>query len=473
MKDKGLCFLTISQLSKLIEKKEVSPVEVTTSFLERIDQLDGQINAYITVLEEEARKSSQEAERAILSGNHLGPLHGIPIAVKDIFMTKGIRTTAGSKILADFFPKEDATVVQRLKEAGAVIIGKTNLHEFAYGMTTDNPHYGPTRNPWDMERIPGGSSGGSAAAVAASLCSGSLGSDTGGSIREPASLCSIVGLKPTYGRVSRFGVIPLAWSLDHAGPITKSVEDSALILTTIAGKDVRDSASSDAPVPDYAKALGGAVKGLRLGIPKEYFFEELDDEIHNNVKKAIGVLQGLGIAVEEVSLPYVKYSPTLLWVITGAEANSYHEPFFKTRIEEYGRDVRANLEVAQFVLATHYLKAQRVRNILREQVLEVLNKVDVIISPTTPLPAPKIGQRELKIGERDISDVGGMGRFTCPFNLSGVPAISLPCGFTSSGLPIGLQIAGRPFDEETVLKVAWAYEANTGWQQKRPPVARL
>lgn len=472
MSDKGLCFLTIGELSKLIKKKEVSPVEVTTSFLERINQLDGQINAYITVLEDEARQSSQEAERAILSGNYLGPLHGVPIAVKDLFLTKGIRTTAGSKILADFFPKEDATVIQRLKEAGAVIIGKTNLHEFAYGSTTDNPHYGPTRNPWDMERIPGGSSGGSAAAVVASLCSGSLGSDTGGSIREPAALCGIVGIKPTYGRVSRFGVIPLAWSLDHAGPITKDVEDSALILNAIAGRDPRDSASSDVPVPDYTRALGGEVKGLRLGIPKEYFFEEIDDEIGEHVKKAISVLQTLGVAAEEVSLPYVKYSRTLLWILVGAEASSYHEPFFRTRIEEYGRDVRANLEVAQFMLASHYLKAQRVRNILRENLLEVLKKVDVIVCPTTPVPAPKIGERDFKIrmGDRETTVTGGLGRLTCPFNLSGLPAISLPCGFTSLGLPIGLQIAGRPFDEETVLKVARAYEMNTDWHQRRPSV---
>lgn len=469
MKDNGLCFLTIGELSRLIEKKEVSPVDVTATFLERIDQLDGQINAYITVLQHEATKSSQEAERAILSGNYLGPLHGVPIAVKDLFLTKGIRTTAGSKILANFLPEEDATVIRRLKEAGAVIIGKTNLHEFAWGMTTDNPHYGPTRNPWDVERIPGGSSGGSAAAVAASLCSGSLGSDTGGSIREPAALCGIVGLKPTYGRVSRFGVIPLAWSLDHAGPITKNVEDAALILGVIAGRDPKDATSSDVVVPDYAGALKEEVKGLRVGVPKEYFFEELDSELHEHVKKAIEVLRGLGLAVEEVSLPSAKYSPTLLWVTLGAEASSYHEPFFKTRAEEYGRDVRANLEVAQFMLAADYLKAQRVRSILREQLLEVLKKVDVVVSPTTPLPAPKIGEREPMIGNREIRTVGGMGRFTCPFNLSGLPTISLPCGFTSSGLPIGFQIAGRPFDEETVLRVARVYEANTGWHQRRPP----
>jgi aspartyl-tRNA(Asn)/glutamyl-tRNA(Gln) amidotransferase subunit A len=252
--------------------------------------------------------------------------------------------------------------------------------------------------------------------------------------------------------------------------MTKNVEDSALILTAIAGRDARDSASSDVPVADYTRALGKSVKGLRLGIPREYFFEDIDDEIRHHVIKAIDILHGLGIATEEISLPYVKHSPTLLWIIVGAEASSYHETFFRTRAEEYGRDIRANLEVGQFVLASHYLKAQQVRNILRDQVLEILKKVDVIVSPTTLLHAPKIGQRIIKVGDQEISVVGGLARFTCPFNLSGVPAISLPCGFTSSGLPIGLQIAGRPFDEETILKVAWAYEANTSWHQRRPPV---
>jgi len=470
MKGKELCLLTIGELSKLIEKKEVSPVEVINSYLERIDRLDGQINAYITVLTDESRKSGQEAERAILAGGYLGPLHGVPIAAKDLYWTKGVRTTAGSKILADFIPDEDSTVIRKLKEAGAIIIGKTNLHEFAIGGTTDNPHYGSTRNPWDLERVPGGSSGGSAAATAASLCGGSLGSDTGGSIRDPAGFCGIVGLKPTYGRVSRFGVIPCAWSLDHAGPMTKNVEDSALMLAAIAGMDVKDSASSDLPVPDYARALGGTVKGLRIGVPREYFFEEVDDEIEEHVRKAISALEGLGMVAEEVSMPYVKYARTLLWAIIGAEANSYHEPFLKTRIEDYGRDVRATLEVNQFVLASHYVKAQRIRRLLNEQVFGALKKVDVIACPMSQVSPPKIGQRTLMLGKREVSIPAGIGRLAAPFNMPGVPAMSVPCGFTSSGLPIGFQLVGRPFDEETVLKVAWAYEANTDWHQRKPPV---
>jgi len=469
MPDNSICFLTIGELSRLIKRREVSPVEVTTSFLERIDKLNGPINAYITVLGEEARKASREAEKNILGGNYLGPLHGIPIAVKDLFMTRGIRTTAGSKILANYIPQDDATVVERLKKAGAVIIGKTNLHEFAYGGTTNNPHYGPTRNPWDMERIPGGSSGGSAAAVAASLCSGSLGSDTAGSIRQPAAFCGIVGLKPTYGRVSRFGMIPLAWSLDHAGPITKSVEDAALILSAIAGRDTRDSSTSDIPVPDYTAALGDKITGLTIGVPGNYFFDVIDDEILSQFGNAIRVLEQQGANVETVTLPNIEHTPTLMWAIVGAEAYSYHEKFFKTRADEYGRDVRANLEVAQFVLANHYLKAQRVRNVFRTHVRETFNQVDVIITPTTLFSAPKIGQRTLKIGQREFNIVDGLVRVTAPFDLAGIPAISVPCGFTSSGLPVGLQIAGRPFAEATVLKVARKYEMITSWYKRELP----
>lgn len=465
-----LCFLTIGELSRLITKKEASPVEVVDAFLARIEQLDGRLKSYITVSREEARKSAKQAEKDILKGNYLGPLHGVPIAVKDIINTKGIRTTSGSKILADFIPREDATVIRKLKEAGAIIIGKANLHEFAYGSTSDNPHFGTVRNPWDLDRIPGGSSGGSAAAVAASLCGGALGSDTGGSIREPSSFCGTVGLKPTYGRVSKFGVASLAWSLDHIGPMTKNVEDAALMLNAIAGKDEKDASTSSAPIPDYTKALGKTVKGLRIGIQKEYFFEDIDSQVLQSANKALTVLRGLGMAVEEVSLPYVKYAPTLIWVLIGAEAVSCHEEFFRTRIEDYGRDVRSNLEIAQFFTAAQYLRSQRIRSLLKDNVLEVLRKVDVLVSPTTPVTAPKIGQRELKVGERMSTVVAELRRMSCPFNLAGLPAISVPCGFDSSGLPIGLQIVGKPFDEETVLKVAHAYESNTDWHKKRPAI---
>jgi aspartyl-tRNA(Asn)/glutamyl-tRNA(Gln) amidotransferase subunit A len=467
MKSAELCFLTIKQLSHLIQKKEVSPVELTNSFLERINRLDGKINAYITLLESKSIKTSQKAEKAILSGDYLGPLHGIPISIKDAIITKGIRTTVGSKILSDFIPEEDSTAVKRLKQAGAIIIGKTNLDEFAYSLTTENPYYGTTRNPWDIERIAGGSSGGSAAAIAASLCAGSIGSDTGCSIRQPASLCGVVGFKPTYGRVSRFGVIPVAWSLDHVGPIVKCVEDAAIELNAIAGRDVKDDSSSHMPVPDYTRTLKKEIKRLKIGIPKEYFFENIDLEVRDRVMKAIKNLQDLGASTTEVSFPYVNYAPAMTWIIVRAEAYSYHEPLFKKRGEEYGPFSRENLEVGPFISANHYLKAQRVRKLLQEQLFTVLKEVNAIVIPTTPTPAPRIGQQVLRIGQEEAK-IGVLNRLANPFNLSGLPAISIPCGFTADGLPVGLQIAGRPFDEETVLRVAWNYEANTEWHKMRP-----
>ena len=461
------CFLTISELSRQIARRQLSPLEATRSVLERIERLDKRLNSYITVMRDEALREAAAAEKAI-PGNYLGLLHGVPLSLKDLFCTKGVKTTAGSKVLADFLPQEDATVVARLRAAGAIIVGKTNMHEFAYGPTNDNPHYGPVHNPWDLERIPGGSSGGSAAAVAASLCMGSLGSDTGGSIREPASFCGIVGLKPSYGRVSRHGVLPLSWSLDHAGPMTRTVEDAALIFRAIAGHDPKDPTSSPAAVPDYTQALSGDIRGLRLGIPGEHFFEEIDAEVAAAVSRAITALEGLGARAEPVSLPHARHAPTLLWAIVGGEAASYHEPFFKTRAHDYGGDVRASLEVAQFIPASHYVKAQRVRSLLRHEFLEALRRVDVIVAPTSPVTAPRLGEREIKIGERMVKLPLHLGRLTCPFNLAGLPAISIPCGFIAAGLPIGLQLAGRPFDEEMVLRVAHAYEVNTEWHQMRP-----
>ncbi len=467
MKNIELCFLTIKDLSHLIKKKEISPVELTQSFIERIKRLDEKINAYITILESESIKTSRKAEKAILSGNYLGPLHGIPISIKDAIMTKGIRTTVGSKIFADFIPKEDSTAVERLKQAGVIVIGKTNLDEFAYSLTTENPYYGTTRNPWNMERIAGGSSGGSAAAVAASLCAGSIGTDTGCSIRQPASLCGVVGFKPTYGRVSRFGVIPVAWSLDHVGPIVKCVEDAAIELNAIAGRDTKDHSSSHIPVPDYTKALKKEIKGLKFGIPKEYFFESIDLDVSDRVMNAIKTLQELGASTTEVSIPYVIYAPALTWIIVRSEAYSYHEPIYKIKYEEYGPFTRENLDIGPFISANHYLKAQRVRKLLQEQLYTVLKGVDAIIIPTTPTPAPRIGQQVLKIGHEEMK-IGVLNRLANPFNLTGLPAISIPCGFAADGLPIGLQIVGRPFDEETVLRVAWNYEANSSWHKMRP-----
>lgn len=320
MKRDDLCFLTIGQLSELLRKKEVSPVEATEAVLSRIEQVDERVHAYITVTREDARRMAQEAEKAILSGNYLGPLHGVPISLKDNLSTRGVQTTAGSKILQGYVPNYDATLVERLKAAGAVILGKVNMHEFAYGATTNNPHYGPTHNPWDIERIPGGSSGGSAAAVAASLCIASIGTDTGGSIRIPSSLCGVVGLKQTYGRVSRHGVIPLSWSLDHAGPITKNVEDAAWILQAIAGVDPKDPTTRDLPVPDYAAALRGGIQGIRCVVPRDYVYERLDKEVEEAFRSALCALAGLGARVEEISLPRLAHAPAVELAIILAES---------------------------------------------------------------------------------------------------------------------------------------------------------
>jgi len=469
MRKDDLCFLAIAELSGLIKKKEVSPVEVTEALLGRIDKLNPRLNAYITILKEQALRSAKNAQEAIKAGKYIGPLHGIPIAVKDLFNTKGVRTTSGSKILANYIPTEDATVVQRLSEAGAILLGKLNMHEFAFGATNENPHYGPTRNPYDTERISGGSSGGSGVATAASLCMGSLGTDTGGSIRIPASLCRIVGLKPTYGRVSCYGVTTLSWSLDHIGPMTKSVEDAALMLQVIAGWDPKDATSAVQPVPDYLTALRRDVTGLKLGIPKAYFFDILDGQVERAVMDAAKVLEKLGASIEEITIPYVELSRSAAVTIVSGEATSYHEEYLATRPEEYGPDVRMRLETGRFVLAKDYVKALRFKRLFREEVERVMKTIDAIVTPTTPIAATKIGETTVKVGDRTEEVRALLPRLTTPFNMSSMPAISVPCGLTSQGLPIGLQIVGKPFDEPTVLSVAYAYEQNQPGGRLRPP----
>jgi len=470
MKQDDLCFLTISELSGMIRSKEISPVEVTEALLNRIERLNPRLNAYITVTKEEAVKSAKAAERAIKAGKYSGPLHGVPIAVKDLMNTKGVRTTSGSKILADYVPSEDATVVQRLRRAGAILLGKLNLHEFAFGATNENPHYGPARNPWDADRITGGSSGGSGVATAASMCMGSLGTDTGGSIRIPASLCGIVGLKPTYGRVSCYGVTALSWSLDHIGPMTKSVEDAALMLQEIAGWDPKDATTAVQPVPNYSRALRKGVTGLKLGVPKALFFDILDGQVEKGVMNAVRLLERLGASVEEIAIPYVELSRSAALTIVAGEATSYHEKYLSTQPEAYGPDVRMRLENGRFVLAKDYVKALRFKRLFREGVEKVLKNVDVIVTPTTPIAATKIGETTVKVGDGMEEIRAMLPRLTTPFNVSSMPAISVPCGLTSSGLPIGLQIAGRPFDEATVLSVAYAYEQNRPQGKLRPPV---
>ncbi len=462
--------LPLTGLARLLRQKKISPMELLRQTLTRIEQLDRHLNAYITVMAESAQKEARAAEEEILRGKYRGRLHGVPLAIKDMLATRGVRTTAGSKILGDWIPDYDATVVSRLRAAGAVIVGKTNLHEFSYGVTSDNPHFGPVHNPWDLQRVPGGSSGGSAAAVATSLCAGALGSDTGGSIRIPSAACGVVGLKPTYGRVSRFGAIPLAWSIDHVGPIAKSVPDAAVLLQALGGADPKDPTSSRETVPDYAQALTGDVRAIRLGIPRNYFFDHVDAEILGVVRTAVGTLEKLGAQPVEVVIPQLENCAAIEAHITLAEATSYHERYLETRADDYGPGVRVDLEAGRYLLATDYVKSQRARTLLQHVFADLFKQVDVLVAPTLPAFPPVIGELYVQSGDMREHIIDAFLRFGIPFNLTGLPAISVPCGFSTAGLPIGLQIAGKAFDETTVLRVAHAYEVHTDWHERRPPV---
>ena len=465
MSDARLPFETITTLAPRLRKKEISPVELTDAVLDRIAAVDPKVKAYITVMRDDARANAKVAESSIAAGNYLGPLHGIPVSLKDLYYTRGVKTTGGSKILADFMPDYDAAVVERLKRAGAIIVGKTNTHEFA--MNTWTP---PTRNPWDLERIPGGSSGGSGAALAAGECIASTGTDTGGSIRIPASFCGVVGLKPTFGRVSRHGVIPLAWTADHAGPLTRSVEDAAIMLRVMAGYDPRDPSTVNVPVPNYARVLNGDIKGLRVGMPTNYFFDGLDKEVEETVRKAIRELERLGASVQDVSFPQIGSITIVHACIVLTEAATYHEKWMRTRPDDYAPDVRFSLEWGKLFMGIDYVQAQRVREQIRQDFAAALSLVDVIAAPTVPIAASKVGEDPVTIGTTKELVISATIRLSRPSNHTGLPAISVPCGFTAGGLPIGLQLIGRAFDEATVLRVAHAYEKASPWRQKRAPI---
>lgn len=470
MSAQELPLMTIKTLSGMIHRREVSPVELTRAVLDSIDRLNPKYNAYVTLTRDLALTEAAEAERAIMSGRYLGPLHGIPIGHKDLYFTKGIRTTACSKLMLNHVPDFDATAVARWKQAGTILLGKLNTHEFAYGPTNEISHFGPARNPWDVERMTGGSSGGSGAAVLTGLALAATGSDTGGSIRIPASACGIVGIKPTYGRSSRYGVFTLCWSLDHTGPMTKTVEDAALTLQPLAGYDPNDPASADVPVPDYSRTLEYGVRGLRLGIPRDYFLDQADFEVEAAVRKAIAVLEGLGADVEEVSITSItKYAASAALLLYLSEAAAYHEPYYRTRPDEYADLTRTFLDLGNYVLAKDYIHAQQLRRQMVQEVQSVMKRVDVLVTPTLPIVAPKIGQATVMVRGKEDGTFGTLLRFTEPFNLTGQPALSLPCGFSKDNLPIGLQIVGKPFDEATVLRVGRAYEAHTDWHQRRPP----
>jgi aspartyl-tRNA(Asn)/glutamyl-tRNA(Gln) amidotransferase subunit A len=480
--------LTMHELHDLLGKREVSAREVTEAFYRRIEALDARVHAYLTLTRELALEQADQADYRRQTGE-AGPLLGIPLAIKDVICTKGVRTTCGSKILHNFVPPYDATVMERLRAAGAIVLGKTNMDEFAMGSSTEHSAYGITHNPWDLNTIPGGSSGGSAAAVVADDCAAALGTDTGGSIRQPAACCGIVGLKPTYGRVSRYGLVAFASSLDQIGPMTKDVRDAALLLNVIGGKDRCDSTSADIAMPDFTRALSGSVRGLRIGIPREYFIAGIDPEVERAVRAAVTVLEEAGATAKAVSLPHTEYGVAVYYILAPSEASSnlarydgikygYRTPqwsnlrdmYMRTRDEGFGAEVKRRIMLGTYALSAgyyeaYYRKAQQVRTLILRDFEAAFQEVDVLVAPTMPTPAFRIGEKVDDPLQMYLSDV-----FTVPVNLSGIPGISIPCGFTPAGLPIGLQIIGQPFDEETVLRAAYAFEQNTDYHRRKPPL---
>jgi aspartyl-tRNA(Asn)/glutamyl-tRNA(Gln) amidotransferase subunit A len=454
--------MSLAAASRLLERREVTAVDLTNACLETIQTAEPSINAFITVSGDQALEQARIADSEIAAGTYRGPLHGIPVAVKDLFDTASVKTTAGSKILAENIPGSDSGAVERLYAAGAVLLGKLNLHEFAFGATGVNPHYGAARNPWDTGRITGGSSSGSGASVAAGECFAALGTDTGGSIRIPAALCGITGLKPTFGRITRRGVLPLSWSLDHVGPMTRTAEDCALVLQALAGFDPGDRSSAEEPVPDYISALNDEVRGLRIGVPDEFFFDGVDPEVEAAVRTGITVLEGQGAIVQEVSLPHVKEAPVAVSAIMLPEALAYHHRLLSERPEDFGDDVRYRLELGAGYSAVQYVQAQRFREmIVREWEANVFDRVDLIVTPTTMVAAPALESGDLSATMKLI-------RNTNPLNLLGVPAASVPCGFRTEGMPIGLQLAARWWAEGTVLRAAHSYQKATDWHTRRP-----
>ena len=459
-------YWTIAEAAGQMRKRRVSSVELTKAALADIEHLNPQLNAFITVTAERALREARAADREMSRGKFRGPLHGMPVALKDNIWTRGVRTTAGSEILRDFVPRADARVAERLSAAGAVLLGKTNLHEFAYGITTDNPHYGPARNPWNKECIPGGSSGGSAAALAAGIGFASIGTDTGGSIRIPAALCGIVGLKPTFGLVSCNGIIPLAVTLDHAGPLARSVADAAIVLDAICEREAR--------TPNFYRELNALKKKgrakFRLGWPRQYFFEHVDAEVKSALEKAASEFESIGASLQEVSLPHINDSIEPSTQIALAEALEYHESegFYPARANEYGEDVRKRLEMGSAVRAVDYLRAQHMREQVREDFRRAFAKVDAILAPATPIAAPRIGQASAVIGDQSQSVRGALVRMNRPGNFTGFPVISVPCGFTQSGLPIGMAWHGPQWGEAKLLQIALAYEQSTEWHLRHP-----
>ncbi len=482
--------LSAHELHTRLKAGELSAVEITRSILERSKALDGAIHAYNTLTPEQALAKAEAVDRRLAAGEAVGPLAGVPVAVKDNLCTRGVRTTCSSKILESFVPPYNATVVEKLDEADAIIIGKTNLDEFAMGSSTENSGFGPTRNPWDFTRSPGGSSGGSAAAVAAGMAPLALGSDTGGSIRQPAAFCGIVGMKPTYGRVSRYGLVAFASSLDQIGPFARDVRDTAMLLGVISGHDPKDSTSADAPIPDYLAGIEGGVKGMKIGVPREYFGEGLNDDVERAIRAAAQVLQDAGAELVDLSLPNAQYAIATYYIVATAEASSnlarydgVHyghrtsddvdivELYSRSRDEGFGAEVKRRIMLGTFALSSgyydaYYLKALKVRSLIRQDYEAAWQQVDCILGPTSPTVAFPFGERIDDPLAMYLADV-----YTIAINLAGLPAISVSCGPGEGGMPVGLQFTGKPFDESTLLRVARAFEAATPHAQARPTLA--
>lgn len=481
--------LTAHEIINLIRKKKITAYEVMQDIFNQIDRVDNLIRAFLVLNKEEALKQAKEIDIKVKNGEKLPPLAGVAVAIKDIIATQGTETTCGSKILKGFVPPYNATVINKLKDAGAIIIGKTNMDEFAMGSSTENSAFGPTHNPWDLERVPGGSSGGSSAAVAADETFVALGTDTGGSVRQPASLCGMVGLKPTYGRVSRYGLIAYASSLDQIGPITKDVTDCALLMKVISGHDNMDSTSVNLEVPDYLKSCQAGIKDLKIGVPKEYFIEGIDPEVKDALDKALKIFEKLGAKIEEASLPHTEYSLPTYYLIATAEASSnlarydgvqygyrtedykdLSSMYQKTRSEGFGSEVKRRIMLGTYALSTgyydaYYLKAQKVRTLIKEDFDKVFSKYDILVTPTSPTPAFKLNEKVSDSLTMYLSDI-----YTVPINLAGIPAISLNCGYSKSDLPIGLQIIGKHFSEETILRAAFNFEQNNDVEKKKPSI---
>lgn len=462
--------MTLLEAARMLRERQISSVELTRECLKRVETAGKALNAFITVTANSALAEAERADKERRDGMDRGPLHGIPIAHKDLFCTKGLLTTAGSPLYAQYVPNFSATVVEKLAEAGAVMLGKTHLHEHAYGITSNNPHYGPARNPWDPGRIPGGSSGGSAIAVATGMALMATGSDTGGSIRVPASFCGVSGIKPTFGRVSKFGVIPLGFSLDHVGPIARTVRDCALALSAMAGPDPRDPSCLDQPVPQFLPPETLDLKGVRIGMPENFFFEKVDPQVDNAVHFMAYRAEDLGAELVPLRVPDGTQLNMIAQVTLLAEAASVHEPYLRRQRSKYSAEVSGLLDMGRVLSATDYLQAQRLRARIRGVYSQLLQRVDCLLTPATPMVAPNIGQNEVALGGETEDTRLAATRLVRGVNALGLPALSMPAGFTQGGLPIGMQLIGRPFDEAGLLRIGAALEDATGHTHRRPPV---